>query len=114
MKTPVGKECRFYYADFHRGRNRQECRLLLKAQPAQWRSTDCARCPVPDILWANASEYLELRAHLEPGFLGIGRKVRVTAYCTKHQIAVEDPYAGCDSCAAERPGLQGLIGLEDL
>ena len=32
MRTPAGKECRFYYQDYNRGRNVQECRLI-KANP---------------------------------------------------------------------------------
>ncbi|HEC22904.1 MAG TPA: hypothetical protein ENI95_08305 [Chloroflexi bacterium] len=103
MKTPAGKECRYYYEDFHRGRSRQECRLLLSKA---WRPSDCRRCPVPEILWANASEYLELQARIERGFIfGLGRRVVVTARCRKHDVEIPDPYVGCELCAAERPDL---------
>jgi hypothetical protein len=30
MRTPAGKECRFYYADYHRGSQKQECRLIAR------------------------------------------------------------------------------------
>ena len=83
MITPAGKECRFYYQDYFRGRSEQECRLI-KANPRspKWRPKDCATCPVPDILIAN---------------------------CSLHLIDVEKPEAGCPKCAAERPGLRELF-----
>lgn len=114
MKTPAGRECHHYYEDFHRGRNRQECRLLLHAsRQAAWRPTDCARCPVPDILWANASPNLRLAATINTGFFGIGRHVSVTAMCKKHDTIIEDPFVGCRQCAQERPTLADLAEGED-
>lgn len=110
MRTPAGKECRFYYEDFNRGRNIQECRLIQRAAgKVHWRPGDCSNCPVPEILWANASEFLELRADVKPGFLGLGRHIEVTASCRKHHILIEDPYTGCPECAAEKPGLSSLV-----
>jgi hypothetical protein len=75
--------------------------------------SDCSRCPVPDILRANASEYLELHAEIRPGVLGIGRHVDVVAWCRKHDHEIEDPYVGCRACAAERPGFSLLLGDEE-
>ena len=115
MKTPAGKECPHYYEDFHRGRSTQECRLI-KQNPASapWRPNDCFNCPVPGILWANASEYLELRATVKPGFIfGLGRHIVVEAYCSKHHIEIDDPHVGCQQCAAKRPDLAALFGQED-
>lgn len=55
MRTPDGKECRHYCEDFHRGRALQECRLIKSNRDLlNWRPEDCARCPVPSILQANA------------------------------------------------------------
>lgn len=106
MKTPAGKECPEYYADFHRGRNIQECRLAKRnPRSAPWHPGDCARCPVPAILQANASENLRLTLTIKPGFLGLGRSLNVTATCAKHEVPIEDPYVGCPACNAERPGL---------
>jgi len=114
MKTPDGRSCKYYYADFNRGRNRQECRLILRETGSTgWRPADCARYAVPDILWANASENLEIRARVKPGFLGFGRNVDVTTRCKKHSINITDPYGGCEQCAAERPNLADLIVQED-
>jgi len=105
MRTPAGKECVFYYEDFHRGRSVQECRIPKSEESAIWQPRDCAKCPVPAILLANASPHLELIATIKAGFLGFGRKVIVSAHCAKHHIPIEDPYTGCLQCNQERPGL---------
>lgn len=110
MKTITGKECRFYYEDFNRGRSKQECRLILPRRgPTGWRPSDCKKCSAPNILWANASENLELRAVVENGFLGIGRHVAVRARCRKHEVEVPDPYSGCSRCAAEHPRVTDIF-----
>lgn len=112
MKTPAGQECKFYYADFHRGRNRQECRLLQGAphSPA-WRPSDCAQCQVPQILGHNASPYLELTGKVKLGVLGLRRRMEVSARCSKHNLPLKDPHIGCPMCAAEQ--LSPLEGLFD-
>jgi hypothetical protein len=106
MQTPAGKDCRHYYEDYHRGRNIQECRLE-KSNPdsVRWHPSDCNKCPVPDILNANASPDLELTLTIKQGFLGFGRRLVVDAACIKHRIPVNDPYIGCPRCNDERPGL---------
>ena len=96
MRTPAGKECRYYHEDFHRGRNIQECRLVNENPESQrWHPSDCNKCPVPDILLANASPDLALTLIIKKGFLGFGRSHSVTARCLKHHVPVEDPYIGC-------------------
>ena len=110
MKTPAGKECRFYYQDFFRGRSEQECRLIkANARSPQWRPKDCANCPVPDILAANSNPNLVLEGTAKPGILRIGRHVEVRAFCSRHLIDVDKPEVGCPQCAAERPGLRELF-----
>jgi hypothetical protein len=111
MRTPSGKECRFYYQDFHRGAHEQECRLVAASlNSAEWRPNDCAQCPIPEILMANNDPNLVLEARVKKGVMGIGRKVEVNAYCSKHLIDVPDPHIGCLQCAAERPGVLDLFG----
>lgn len=106
MQTPAGKECRFYYEDFHRGRNIQECRLVRgEVESMHWRPRDCTGCPVPDILNANASPNLELRLLIKPRLLGLGRQHQISARCIKHRIPIDDPFLGCPQCAEERPSL---------
>jgi hypothetical protein len=115
MKTPAGKECPQYYADFHRGRHVQECRLAGRnPQSASWHPNDCAHCPVPDILRANASLSLRLRLTIKPGFLGLGRHNKVEAFCEKHLRPIEDPIVGCTLCNEEKPGVDAFLSaLED-
>ncbi|HVU14229.1 MAG TPA: hypothetical protein VHD90_23280 [Phototrophicaceae bacterium] len=106
MRTPAGKDCRFYYADYNRGRNLQECRLIKNnPESLPWHPSDCAMCPVPDILNANASPDMELTLTVKPRLLGLGRKLEVTAYCRRHHVKIDDPYVGCPQCHDERPGL---------
>ncbi len=99
MKTPYGKECKFYYADYFRGKSTQECRLIL-ANPASasWKPGLCQTCPVPDILRANGSPHLSLRGRVGPSFLGLFQKVEVTAFCREHQVDIRDPKRGCEQC----------------
>jgi hypothetical protein len=106
MRTPAGRECKHYYEDFHRGREVQECRLA-QGSPGnlRWRPDDCARCPVPDILNANASPDLELTWRVDQKLLGLVRRVTVTAHCLRHDIPIENPYTGCPRCASARDGL---------
>ncbi len=110
MRTPAGKECKFYYADYNRGRDLNECRLV-KTNPESlpWNQNICAMCSVPDILNANSSPNLELKLTIKPRLLGLGRKLELEAWCVKHRLPIEDPYVGCPQCNAERPGLEAFI-----
>lgn len=106
MRTPAGKECKFYHEDFHRGRNIQECRLVKEnAESLRWRPEDCSKCAVPDILNANASPNMELKLTIMPRMLGFGRKLEISAWCLRHRIPIEDPYVGCPKDREENPGL---------
>lgn len=111
MITPAGKECRFYYQDYHRGRAEQTCRLIA-ANPdsAEWQPKDCSNCPVPEILLANSSPDLVLQGTVKKGLFGLNRHVEVTAFCSRHLIDVPRPQVGCPSCANEKPGLEELFG----
>jgi len=110
MKTPAGKDCPQYYEDFHRGRNMQECRLVERnPNSAGWQPGDCARCPVPDILRANASDSMRLTLTIKPGFLGLGRHNEVVAYCERHHIPIDDPFVGCPQCNRDRPGFEDFL-----
>ena len=110
MQTPAGKECPHYYADFHRGKNTQECRLVKHNLDSKyWKPADCARCPVPDILRANASVDLRLQLTIRPLLMGLGRRLDVDATCIKHAVPIEDPFVGCPQCNAERPNLDAFI-----
>ncbi len=108
MKTPDGKECKYYFADYFRGRSTQDCRLIA-ANPASesWKPALCQGCPVPDILEANGSVNLGLKARVVKGMLGLVQKVEVTAYCREHHVAIPDPKKGCDLCRLRTEQLVG-------
>lgn len=99
MQTPAGTECPYYYEDFFRGRSKQECRLIARTPNSEpWRPRTCSRCPVPDILQANACPHMALEARIVRRWLGLVRRVEVYAVCTKHHVEVENPYVGCGHC----------------
>jgi len=97
MRTPAGKECRYFYGDYYRGRAREECRLLASAS-LPWKPAFCRTCPVPDILRANACQYMILEPHLARPFPFIQQQVRVDPYCTKTGRSGFDPHIGCGEC----------------
>ncbi|RME71986.1 MAG: hypothetical protein D6784_14270 [Chloroflexi bacterium] len=110
MKTPAGKECKFYYADFHRGRNVQECRLIARnLDSPPWRPALCRVCPVPDILRANQSESMKLEATVEKQFFGLRQVVKVTGWCSECFSEIPDPMVGCPNCGpSARPSILNL------
>jgi len=99
MRTPAGKECRYFYGNYYRGRNDEECRLLMSANPPlRWKAELCNDCPVPEILAANACLRLDFVPRLERPFPFLRSKVAVTATCSKLGKAGFDPHIGCGSC----------------
>lgn len=105
MRTPAGSECPHYYADFHRGRNHEECRLLPAGPAARrWTGDLCRTCPVPRILLANGCPDLALRAALTSGPFGLRRRMRIQAVCLRSAAAVEAPEVGCGQCHLPRAG----------
>jgi hypothetical protein len=99
MKTPAGKECKFYYGDFHRGRNVQACRLIERNPDSlPWKPSLCRTCPVPDILRANQSQTLKLDARVVNKFLGLKQEVVVSGWCSECFREVTDLMAGCPYC----------------
>jgi hypothetical protein len=99
VRTPAGTECPHYFEDFARGRGRQECRLIAshRAGPA-WRPDDCRTCRIPRILLANACPNLVLSARVNPGVLGLGRRIEVQADCLLSLGPVSEPELGCGRC----------------
>lgn len=103
MITPAGRECAHFYADYNRHtRDIEECRLA-KQNPdcLQWHPKDCAKCPVPDILLANASPDTQLKLTIRSRLLGLARRITVEAICLRNGEKV-DPYIGCPD---NSPGL---------
>jgi hypothetical protein len=100
MRTPAGIECKYFYGDYHRGRNREECRLLLSSDSKlSWTPPLCKTCPVPGILRANACENMVLYAQVKRSLLtGFKNRVQVAAYCRKTEQPVREPHIGCGEC----------------
>ncbi|MGD2253223.1 MAG: hypothetical protein PVF70_09960 [Anaerolineales bacterium] len=99
MRTPAGTECPYYFADFHRGRQKQECRLIDRTPGGgQWQPELCSKCRVPRIVMANACPDMVLEARAVRGFLGLGRRVEVSAYCLRTAEPVSEPEVGCGLC----------------
>ncbi len=104
MITPAGRECPYYYEDFNRGRALQECRLLESTPGGGEYTPDlCEKCKVPAIKIANACPNMVLEAKVERGFLGLRRRIEVTAFCTKALQDVPEPEIGCGQCHLELP-----------
>lgn len=99
MRTPAGKECRYFYGDYYRGRAHEECRLLASAiPPLAWKASLCDTCPVPEILQANACPNMLLTPSLVRTFPFIRQQVQIRAYCQKTQRSVSEPQVGCGEC----------------
>lgn len=100
MEKPVN--CRYFYGDYFRGKNKEECRLLA-ANPQntrRWKRALCDTCPVPELLIASDCRELALEATVMRRFLR--DQVEVTfAVCTKHMLELEDPLH-CPKCAEEK------------
>lgn len=97
MRTPAGKECRYFYGDYYRGRNQEECRLL-KSVSLSWKPAFCDSCPVPDILFSNACEHMILEPRLDRPLPFLKQQVKVKTYCSKSLRANFDPHIGCGEC----------------
>jgi len=99
MRTPAGFECSYFFGDYYRGKNHEECRLIGNASPPlNWTKDLCKSCPVPAIQRANSCTDMVLTGTVSRNFLGLQKKVSIKAYCQKSQKNVEDPHIGCGSC----------------
>jgi hypothetical protein len=99
MQTPAGKECRYFYGDYFRGRSIEECRLLQTTSPEiEWKSEYCNSCPVPEILLANACTHMVLEPSLTRSIPFGKKRVKVKSYCTKTLREDFDPHIGCGEC----------------
>jgi len=93
--------CRYYYADYHRGRDTEECRLIKRNPDSlPWHRSLCDKCPVPDILLNTNCKEIALEATVVKKW-GLLERVEVYAICAKHFIELEDPKF-CPLCAEEK------------
>ena len=104
MITPAGSECPYYYEDFHRGRQIQECRLIKRTPNGGTYTPDlCAGCRVPRIVLANACKHMVLEARVNSTFLGLRKKVDISAFCNLSEEDVKEPEIGCGQCHLDLP-----------
>ena len=99
MPEPV--DCKYFYGDYFRGRDYEECRLL-EASPGNrrpWKRRLCDTCPVPEILRTTSCHSLALEGQVTRKLLR--ERVEVTfAVCTDHMQELDDPRS-CPACEAE-------------
>jgi len=105
MKTPAGKECKFFYGDYFRGRSVEECRLL-KDSGISWAAYLCQECPVPEIIQANSCTHQSLNPQLKRPVFFMRPQVLIEAYCNKAKKAVKEPRIGCGQC---HPNLKEFV-----
>jgi hypothetical protein len=99
MKTPQGIECPFFFGDYFRGRNHEECRLVEDSPTKiDWNSKLCKNCPVPAVIRANACPNLILTGRVEKTLFGLQKQIKFTAFCTKSNSNVKEPEVGCGIC----------------
>jgi len=114
MRTPAGKECKYFYGNYFRGRNQEECRLLDESPtPQNWSPDLCTNCPVPSILNANACIHMKLSGEILRPFPFIKRQVSVSAYCIKCNCSVAEPQIGCGECHTLPPIFNGALDDPD-
>lgn len=101
MRTPAGAECGFYYEDLHRGAELRECRAVTAPGSLPWRTSDCARCPVPEILRRAGGPDLSVRITIRSLPFGLARSVYAECWCERHARKIAEPLAGCPACRAE-------------
>ena len=95
--------CRYFYGDYHRGKDYEECRLIKRNPESRpWRRALCDSCPVPGILLNTDCQEIALEATVTRKW-GLLERVEVYAVCARHLIELDDPNH-CPQCAAEAQG----------
>ncbi len=98
LSKPVN--CRYFYGDYHRGKDYEECRLIKRNPESRpWRRALCDACPVPDLLQNTTCREIALEATVTRRW-GLLERVEVYAVCARHLIELSDP-RHCPQCEAE-------------
>ena len=98
MRTPYGQECRYFFGDYFRGRNFEECRLITDSNSKNnWSTKICKTCPAAGILQANSCRHMQLSGVVKKDF-GFIKRMHVTASCDKSKSIVKEPHIGCGQC----------------
>lgn len=108
MRTPAGKECKYYYEDYFRGHSVQTCRLIeINPESAPWKPGLCQDCPVPRILLSNGCPHMKLQARVEKRLLGFIERVHVEGWCSATFKEVRQFEVGCGHCMEYRDKTEG-------
>ena len=105
MPPKPNPNCRFFYSDYHRGKETTECRLSKSRDSLRWERNVCDSCPVPGILRETNCAHLALEGTIRKR-LRLSARMEVFAVCTKHMLQLKE--AGvCPQCTAEQAELIG-------
>lgn len=102
MSTKPPPNCRYYYEDFHRGREVSECRLPKSRDSAHWERSICDSCRVPEILRETNCAHLALEGTIRKK--RFGERMEVFSVCTKHMVQLSDGRT-CGQCQTEQDAL---------
>ena len=105
MPTKPNPNCRYFYDDYHRGKETTECRLPKSRDSLRWERNVCDTCPVPAILRETNSAHLALEGAIRKRF-PFGQRMEIFAVCTKHMVQLKEG-GYCAQCAAEQAELIG-------
>lgn len=95
-------DCPFYYSDYYRGREMEECRLIGRnPQSRPWRRALCDSCPVPNIMRHTDCTDLAIEAEIGRRLFVLDQVQVTYAVCLKHKTELPDPLH-CPACAQER------------
>jgi hypothetical protein len=99
MRTPAGSECPYFYGNYHRGKDIEECRLIGNKPPPNNYTPDlCKTCPIPKYIQANSCPNLQYKAVVNNSILKRWRRVVISATCSKSNLVVKEPQIGCGQC----------------
>jgi hypothetical protein len=97
MILPDGRDCKFFYANYYRGRNFEECRALTSQEDKrEWKIAFCDACPLPDYLRNNSCENIVYSVFVAKSLFK--KKIKVKAWCQLVHEPVDDPNIGCGHC----------------
>ncbi len=107
MTTHKPVNCRYFYGDYFRGKEKEACRLLESTPGSRtaWKRKLCDTCPIPELLLTSSCRDLLLEGKVTKSFLR--ERVAVSfAICVTHMLDLDDP-AHCPQCEAEWKGNKG-------
>lgn len=102
MLLPDGRDCKYFYADYYRGRNFVECRALKNQDEKQeWNVSFCEACPFPNYLRNNSCQNIVYSISIGKSFFR--KRMKISAWCQKVHEPVADPNVGCGHCHEQKP-----------